>query len=149
MRNTARASVKLISVALAAQLALRAQAIVTRDDRDDSAFLSLGQEYAATTVMFRQASSPEEPGDAGTLIGARWVLTAAHVAAGLAPGDLVEVSGHVHTIERVVPYPEWRSNARLSRGYRARPTARAGAACGMRVISFASRGSAPPLNCRL
>jgi secreted trypsin-like serine protease len=111
MRNTARASVKLISIALTAQLAQDAQAIVTRDDRDDSAFLSLGQEYAATTVMFRQASSPEEPGDAGTLIGARWVLTAAHVAAGLGPGDLAEVSGHVHTIERVVTHPEWRSNA--------------------------------------
>jgi hypothetical protein len=75
MRNTARVGVTLISVALAAQLAQDAQAIVTRDDRDDSAFVSLGQEYAATTVMFRPASSPEEPGDAGTLIGA-FLMTA-------------------------------------------------------------------------
>jgi hypothetical protein len=111
MRDTAVIGVRLISVALAAQLHLGVQAIVTRDDRDASAFLSLGQTYAPTTVMFRRASSPEEPGDTGTLIGAKWVLTAAHVAAGLASGDLADVSGHVHTIERVVIYPEWHGNA--------------------------------------
>ncbi len=102
---------RLIGFVLAVQLHLSAQAIVTRDDRDASAFVSLGQNYAPTTVMFRRASSLDEPGDAGTLIGTRWVLTAAHVAAGLAPGDLAEVSGRVHTIERVVIYPEWHGNA--------------------------------------
>ena len=45
------------------------------------------------------------------MIGPRWVLTAAHVAAGLASGDFADVAGHAHTIERVVIYPEWHGNA--------------------------------------
>ena len=112
MRSTAVSAGRLIvCVTTGALWAVSACAIVTRDDREASAFLSLGQQYAPTTVMFRQASSPEKPGDAGTLIGAKWVLTAAHVAAGLAAGDFADVSGHAHTIQRVVIHPEWHSNA--------------------------------------
>jgi hypothetical protein len=113
MHDTAVIGRGLIAVAVVLALLVRpsAHAIVMRDDRADAAFLSLGENYAPTTVAFRRASSPEAPGDAGTLIDARWILTAAHVAAGLAPGDLADVSGQVHTISRVVLYPDWRGNA--------------------------------------
>jgi hypothetical protein len=101
---------RLIGLALATQLQPNAEAIVTRDDVDDSTYLALGERYAPTTVRFRRASSPEEPGDAGTLIGPRWILTAAHVASGLAAGDFADVAGVARTIDRVVLYPEWRGN---------------------------------------
>jgi hypothetical protein len=39
------------------------------------------------------------------------VLTAAHVAAEVAPGDLVDVAGKAHPIARVVRYPDWHSEA--------------------------------------
>jgi hypothetical protein len=103
--------IRLAGLALALQMQPSAQAIVTRDDVEDSAFLTLGQHYAPTTIRFRRAASPEEPGDAGTLIGARWILTAAHVAAGLAAGDFADVAGASRKIARVVLHPQWRGDA--------------------------------------
>lgn len=110
MRKLTNAVVQLSGVA-ATLVPVNGHAIVVRHDRDDAAFLALGQTYAPTTVMFRRAAAPDEPGDTGTLIAPTWVLTAAHVASGLAPGDFAHVLGQPHTIVHVVLHPEWRSNA--------------------------------------
>ncbi|NOT09981.1 MAG: trypsin-like serine protease [Gemmatimonadales bacterium] len=93
-------------------LAAPTSTIVRRHDRDDQAFLDLALRYPST-VTVRKARDRGEPGDAGTLIDPRWVLTAAHVAANLAPGDIAEVGGTSYRIEQVVRHPDWRSNADL------------------------------------
>ena len=87
-----------------------ADAIVVRHDRDDSAFLALAQKYPATARV-RRASHPNEPGDGGTLVDPWWILTAAHVAANLGPGDLVDIGGGEHRIDLIVSYPEWHGDA--------------------------------------
>src|SRR5262245_52702517 len=69
----------LLSGLAALQVHPCANAIVVRHDRDDGAFVALGQKFP-TTARVRLAAYPDWPGDAGTLIDARWVLTAAHVA---------------------------------------------------------------------
>lgn len=85
-------------------------AIVVRHDRGDNVFLALALRYPSTATV-RRANSRGNPGDTGTLIAPRWVLTAAHVAATLRPGDIVELAGATHRIDRVVRHPEWLSNA--------------------------------------
>src|SRR2546423_1874185 len=86
------------------------QAIVVRHDRDEQDFLNLGKHFPST-VTLRRADGRSGLGDEGTLIAARWVLTAAHVATGLGPGDLVEIYGKIHRIERVVCHPDWHKDA--------------------------------------
>jgi hypothetical protein len=85
-------------------------AIVVRHGRKDQAFLDLGREFPST-VTLRRADGKSGLGDEGTLIAPSWVLTAAHVATDLGPADLVEVSGKIHKIERVVLYPRWHQDA--------------------------------------
>lgn len=81
-------------------------AIVMRHDRDEQAFLDLASRYPSTATL-RRADRPRAPGDAGTLIAPRWVLTAAHVASSLEPGDIAGVGGTDHRIVRIVLHPEW------------------------------------------
>jgi Trypsin len=86
------------------------QAIVVRHDRDEQDFLNLGKHFPST-VTLRRADGRSGLGDEGTLIAARWVLTAAHVATELGPGDLVEIHGKIHRIKRVVCQPDWHKDA--------------------------------------
>ncbi|HKS54351.1 MAG TPA: trypsin-like serine protease, partial [Steroidobacteraceae bacterium] len=69
--------------AIALLIPLTSHAIVIRHDRDDAAFLDLADKYRCT-VSFKDAD-PAGLSGMGTLIASQWVLTAAHVAAGLTP----------------------------------------------------------------
>jgi hypothetical protein len=89
---------------------ISADAIVVRHDREEQRYLNLASDFPAT-VTVRRADGRNGLGDEGTLIDARWVLTAAHVAADLGPGDLAEVRGTIHHIARVVRHPDWHSEA--------------------------------------
>jgi len=82
-------------------LAHPAAAIVTRHDRDDARYVELGTRFpAAVTVL---------PDGSGALIAPKWVLTAAHVARGVAArSPRVEIDGREHEVARVFVHPEWR-----------------------------------------
>lgn len=84
---------------LVAMTAPPARAIVIRHDRDDAQYLAAA------------ASLPEPSGVGaahGVVIAANWVLTAAHVAAGLDPlSDHVRVGHEKLAVRRIVLHPAW------------------------------------------
>ena len=84
-----------------------AQAIVIRHDRDDQLYIELAKKFPATVIFHIQNSDFGMDG-MGTLIDARWVLTAGHVVAELNPGDMAEIGGSRYEIEELVQYPHWR-----------------------------------------
>lgn len=78
-------------------------AIVIRHDRPDQRYLDLGAHYPAVGKVGRRM------GD-GTLIGDRWVLTAAHVANGLMRrgGDPIVIFGdREYRVTRAFLHPKW------------------------------------------
>ena len=77
--------------------------IVMRDDVPEQRFIELAKKYPAA-VSVRPATGW---GAEGTLIAPRWVLTAAHVAAGIGPGGFVEAGGKSYPIEQVFVHPEF------------------------------------------
>lgn len=81
-------------------------AIVVRHDRDDRSFLELAKNFPAT-VTFHHAGSGFAMDGMGTLVAPRWVLTAGHIAAELAPGDLAELGGSNYKIDAIVQHPGW------------------------------------------
>jgi hypothetical protein len=87
-----------------------AAAIVIRHDVDDSKFVELAQRFPAVASV-RCADGSCGLGAESTLIDARWLLTAAHVATALRQGDIAEIGGEVYPIERVVLHPDWHSEA--------------------------------------
>lgn len=79
----------------------RPRAMVIRHDRADSLYLAFGARFPAVVTVGRA-------GD-GTLIAPDWVLTAAHVAAGMDPARArVRVGATDYGIRRRVWHPEWR-----------------------------------------
>jgi hypothetical protein len=88
---------------LAALLAcgVDAMAVVGRPDREDAVRLALGARYPAVGRVLAD-------GDC-TLVAPRWALTAAHVAAGLAPGSRVQFGKQTAVVSRVLIHPEGRS----------------------------------------
>jgi hypothetical protein len=95
---------------LACLVSTSVQAIIIRHDRDKQRFLNLGKRYPST-VTLRRTDGQNGLGGEGTLIAARWVLTAAHVATDLGPDDLVEVRGKIYRIKQVVCHPDWHKDA--------------------------------------
>ena len=74
--------------------------IVRRADRDDVAYRELGAKHPALVSLSRR-------GD-GTLIGPRWVLTAAHVARGAARSPSgVRVGSSDYEVSQVFLHPQW------------------------------------------
>lgn len=85
-------------VLLVALGAVPAQAVVWRADADQAQALVLGARFPAVgRVVAPQASA--------TLIAPQWALTAAHVAADLAPGAELEFGGVRHAVAEVVIHP--------------------------------------------
>ncbi len=93
-------------LAMAAPFSLPAQALVVRHDVDERVFLELARNFPATAT-FHRASAPDHMEAMGTLIHPRWILTAAHVAETLRPGDLAEIGGVRIRIEAIVLAPGW------------------------------------------
>src|SRR5688572_13264401 len=85
----------LVLVALTAQAA----AIVIRHDRDEARYRELGLN---TPAVVRFAS-----GGMGTVIAPQWILTAAHVAKGMAIGANVNVDGVIRRVLDITPHPEY------------------------------------------
>jgi hypothetical protein len=83
-----------------ALLPVRPDAIVIRHDRPDARYRELGERFPAVSSFGRAG--------AGTLVGTQWVLTAAHVAAGLLRDATIQFKGTPYTIERIVVHPEWK-----------------------------------------
>jgi hypothetical protein len=87
-----------LAALLVAVLALPAQAILTRADRNDEEYRELATRYAAAVTV----GSPAVP---GALIAPRWVLTSAAVAEGLR-GRTAPGAGGV--ILEIFLHPEWK-----------------------------------------
>lgn len=108
----ARSLLTLLAVAAASAQA-PARAIIMRHDVPEASFLKMGERFPATAKVKRKGSGPRT-GAEGTLVAPRWILTAAHVAATLSPGDVAILEGRSHTISRVVRHPSWKSDADLT-----------------------------------
>lgn len=87
----------LVAVCL---LAFSAAGILIRHDKPDAEYRRLGERYPAVGSFGRAGT--------GTLIGDRWVLTAAHVAAGMRRDATFEVAGRSLAIDRRVIHPDWK-----------------------------------------
>jgi len=96
-------------LATAMLIPLASDAIVVRHDRDDSAFLELADTYRCT-VTFMDAD-PAALSGMGTLIDRQWVLTAAHVAAGLSSTSIAEIAARAYPIAQIVLHPQWHRDA--------------------------------------
>jgi hypothetical protein len=94
-----RATVASLALILAA-LPSGSSAIVIRHDRPDARYRQLGERYPAVSSFGRAG--------AGTLIAPGWVLTAAHVAAGMRRDATIAFDGTPFEIERIVLHPEWK-----------------------------------------
>jgi len=84
-------------------MSIQASAIVMRHDVPEQRFLELARQYPAA-VNVRPANGDNAE---GTLIAPRWVLTAAHVASAVEPGDLVMAGGKSYRVERVFIHPQF------------------------------------------
>ena len=90
----------LIAVLAAATLCFPVEAIVIRHDRPDARYQALGARYPAVSSFGRAG--------AATLVAPQWVLTAAHVAAGMRRTVTIDFGGTPYAIERVVVHPDWK-----------------------------------------
>jgi hypothetical protein len=79
-----------------------ADPILRRHDRDDARYLAAGERWGASVCEVGAAN--------GTLIGDRWVLTAAHVAENISPfSRSARCGGRSFPIAEVYTWPGWAS----------------------------------------
>ncbi len=79
----------------------RAEAIIIRDDVDDSEYVQDAGAFPAVFQLF------ERKGGVATLVAPRWAVTAAHVARDVQTGHTVTISGVEYQVTHVVLHPEW------------------------------------------
>lgn len=102
----------LLLLLLAGSLALPARAGTIRSDRLDQDYVSLG-----ASASYSAAGKIEVSGDipgfigSGTLVGNKWVLTAAHLMEG-ANHATFQVGGNTYTADGWVAHPGWKGEAR-------------------------------------
>ena len=78
-----------------------APAIIIRDDLDDANYVVNDSDYPALVDLI-------ERGDCiGTLIHESYLLTVAHCAADLDPGDSLNVNGISYSVAEIIPHPQW------------------------------------------
>lgn len=95
------AAIGLGAATLAALTAPDAHAIVIRDDVPDAAYLVDDADYPALVDLFG-------PGDCiGTLVQQSHLLTVAHCAMDLSPGQTLPVAGIDRAIAEVILHPQW------------------------------------------
>ena len=83
-----------------------ARPIIRRHDRPDSLYVALGGQYES--LVHLNLPTPQGAADGeGTLIAARWVLTAAHVAAEVKKGHRISVAGVSYAVDSIVIHPDW------------------------------------------
>jgi hypothetical protein len=76
----------------------QATAVIRRHDRPDSDVLVDEADWPAVVTFF-------EGDGAGTLVAAKWILTAAHTAANIPPDHQFPVGGSTARVVRVVEHP--------------------------------------------
>lgn len=84
-------------------------AIVLRHDRDAARAVELARRFPMAVTVRR--ATGQRFGDEAVVIRPAWALSAAHVAAHLGPGDVIESAGVMRRITRVVLHPLWHSDA--------------------------------------
>ena len=89
---------KILLPLLIVAMAVPAESIVIRHDREDAGYLDLGARFPVTCAM-------NLPGGEGTLIAPAWILTAAHVAKWFKPAHKVRCGGAEVEVAEVVLYP--------------------------------------------
>ena len=85
-------------VALASFIPRKTTAVVIRHDKSDADVLRLGEQFGAAGSVL--------PDGGCTLIAPTWAVTAAHVAASIAPGGKVQFGNETYTVKRTVLHPE-------------------------------------------
>ena len=75
--------------------------IIIRDDLDDANYVVNDSDYPALVDLI-------ERGDCiGTLVHESYLLTVAHCAADLDPGDSLSVNGTEYSVAEIIPHPQW------------------------------------------
>jgi hypothetical protein len=101
-----------LSIAVLAATAPLAHAGAIRSDRDPQAYVNLAASasYAASGKIEVTGDMPGFIGS-GTLIGSKWVLTAAHLMQGASHATF-QVGGNSYTADGWVAHPNWKGDAR-------------------------------------
>lgn len=93
--------IKLLVAGLFLCILTKLPAIIIRDDLDDSNYLVNDSDYPALVDLI-------ERGDCiGTLVHESYLLTVAHCAADLEPGDSLNVNGTPYAVAEIIPHPQW------------------------------------------
>lgn len=80
--------------------------IILRHDRADSLSFQLGSRFPSLAHLFLPTPKGAADGE-GTLIAPRWVLTAAHVGAGIRRRHIVTIGASRIKVDSIIIHPDW------------------------------------------